>query len=107
MTLNEIFDMTWIPILAFALSFCAGVHMLIIGKRPPYLKNKDDNRPLKNEAMYAKTGGRLLIYFALGAAVMCGLLFFNLWMALAEIVAVFLTFSVRWREMEEKYGPIG
>ncbi len=99
--------MTWIPILAFALSFTSGLHMLIIKKRPPYLKKKDDIRPMRNEEEYAKEGGKLLIFFSLGAVAMCGLLFYNPWMALAEIVVVFLVFSLRWKELEQKYGPIG
>ena len=107
MDLKEILDLTWIPILAFALSFCSGIHMLIIKRRPSYLKKKDDMRPMKDEERYAKEGGRLLIFFALGAAIMCALLFVNQWMALAEIVVFFLVFSVRWRDVEEKYGPIG
>ena len=107
MDINEIIDMTWIPILAFALSFCAGVHMLIIKRRPSYLKKKDDNRPMRDEEKYAKEGGKLLIFFAVGAAGMCGLLFVNMWMALAEIIVVFLVFSVRWRDVEENFGPMG
>ncbi len=106
MTLQEIIDLTWIPILAFALSFCAGVHMLIIKKRPPYLKTKDDHRAMKDEKKYAEVGGRLLLFFAVGAAVMVGLLFISAWAAFTEIVLVFLIFAKRWKEMNDAYGPM-
>ncbi|MBQ7676693.1 MAG: hypothetical protein IJT32_00520 [Lachnospiraceae bacterium] len=107
MSLSEILELTWIPILAFAMSFCAGVHMLIIKKRPPYLKTRGDNRTMRNEKKFAEVGGKLLIFFAMGAAAMLGLLFVNPWAALAEIIVVFLVFSWQWRNMNEKYGPIG
>lgn len=107
MSLTEILELTWIPILAFAMSFCAGVHMMLIKKRPPYLKTRNDNRTMRDERKYAEVGGRLLIFFALGAAAMLGLLFVSPWVALAEIIVVFLVFSWQWRQMSDKYGPIG
>ena len=107
MTLQEIIDLTWIPILAFAMSLCAGIHMLIIKKRPPYLKTKDDHRTMRDEKKYAEVGGRLLLFFALGAAAMVGLLFVSPWAALCEIVIVFLVFAKQWKDMNDKYGPIG
>ena len=105
MDLQTIVEFTWIPLLAFALSFLAGLHMLLIRTRPPYMKNRSDKRPLKNEEMYAVTGGKLLLFFALGAAGMTGLLFLNIYAAFAEIIVVFLVFSVMWRNMSMKYGP--
>ncbi len=107
MDLNEIIELTWIPILAFVMSTAAGIHMLLIKKRPPYLRVKGDNRVMQNEEQYAKTGGILLLLFGLGAAGMVVLLFVNAYAALAEIVVVFLIFSVKWRDMNRKYGPLG
>ncbi len=106
MDLNQIIELTWIPLLAFALSFLAGMHMLLVRARPPYLRVKGDKRPLKNEEQYAVTGGKLLLFFALGAAGMTGLLFINVYAAFAEIIVVFLVFSVLWRNMNAKYGPM-
>ena len=62
---------------------------------------------MQDETRYAKVGGLLLLFLAAGAIGMCVLLFFNVIMAFAEVVVVFVIFAVLWRRMSVKYGPLG
>ena len=105
--IEVILELTWIPLIAFAMSFVAGLHMLLTKRRPMYLKTRGDNRPLQDETRYAKVGGLLLLFLAAGAIGMCVLLFFNVILAFAEVVVVFVIFAILWRRMSVKYGPLG
>ena len=105
--IEVILELTWIPLIGLAMSLLAGLHMLLTKRRPIYLKTKGDNRPLQNETKYAKVGGLLLLFMAAGAGVMCYLLFVSVIGAFVEIVVVFIIFSVFWRRMSVKYGPLG
>ncbi len=106
MDLATIFDLTWIPLLAFALCFLAGSHMFYLGKRPPYLMTKGDYRPLRDEANYAKKGGLLLIFLSMGALLMTVLLFVHIVLAVLVMTAWYLVFSVLWKKMSSRYGAI-
>lgn len=107
MPIEVILELTWIPLIAFAMSFLAGLHMLLTKRRPMYLKVRGDNRPLQNETRYATVGGCLLLFLAAGAIGMCVLLFYNVIMAFVEVVVVFIVFAILWRRMSVKYGPLG
>lgn len=107
MPIEVILELTWIPLIAFAMSFLAGLHMLLTKRRPIYLRVRGDNRPLQDETRYAKVGGCLLLFLAAGAIGMCVLLFYNVIMSVAEVTVVFVIFAVLWRRMSEKYGPLG
>ncbi len=74
MPIEVILELTWIPLIAFAMSFLAGLHMLLTKRRPIYLRVRGDNRPLQDETRYAKVGGSLLLFLAAGAIGMLSLI---------------------------------
>lgn len=105
MTFSEILDLTWIPIISFAICLCYGL-VLVISKNPQSLKPKDKNVVFRDSEMYAKTAGMLLLFLALGSLIMAFLTFVNELAALFEIIVFFTVFIVFWRKITGKYGPL-
>lgn len=63
-----------------------------------------DKPPVKDEVMYAKWAGALILFLAFAALAMAFLLFVNVYAALAEFIAATLLMGILWHRMEEKYG---
>jgi len=105
MTFNEIIDLTWIPLIAFALCLGYGVALLIT-KNPKTLRGKKDKTIYKDSVKFATTSGWLLLLMAAGSMGMCVLIFYNVVLALVEVITVFLVFVVLWRQVNKKYGAV-
>lgn len=95
-------EITGIPLLMFAVLVFYGVKVLI-KKDISALRGKD-RPPVKDEAMYAKKAGTLILFLAFAALVMAFLLFVNVYAALGMFIAATLLMGILWRRMEDKYG---
>ncbi|MCR4739390.1 MAG: hypothetical protein K5886_03910 [Lachnospiraceae bacterium] len=102
---SQILDLTWIPLLAFALCLLYGLK-LIITKDPSPLKGKNDTAVFKDGPMFALRAGQLMLLMAAGALIMCVLVFFSELAALIEVSAVFILFTVLWKKANDKYGKL-
>lgn len=60
--------------------------------------------PVKDEVMYAKWAGGLILFLAFAALGMAFLLFVNVYAALIEFIAAALLMGILWRRMEQRYG---
>lgn len=106
MTIQELLDMTWIPLIAFAICLGYGVALLIT-KNPKTLKGKNDKTVYKDAEQFAIKTAWLLLMLAASALAMCVLIFYNLYAALGEVIVCFLIFTVLWRRVNTKYGQMG
>lgn len=59
---------------------------------------------LKDKEKYIQESGKLIIFMAVGSAVMALVLYFNIYAAIAEIAIWFLVFGILWKRMNDKYG---
>ena len=64
-------------------------------------KNKP---PVKDEENYAKCAGKLMFFFAVATLVMMLLLFWNTYVAVAEIIICTVILGILWHNMNAKYG---
>lgn len=95
-------EIAGIPLLMFAVLAFYGAKVLI-NKDVSAIRSKD-KPPVKDEVMYAKGAGTLILFLAFAALVMALLLFVNVYAALAEFIAATLLMGILWRRMEDKYG---
>lgn len=103
MTLQEILDLTWVPLLVFAICLYYGV-WLIVTKKPDRIVSKKNPKPIFDPQRYAVEAGKLLLGLAVASIINCVLLFFNIYVALAEAVLSFVLFSIAWKKMDKIYG---
>jgi 4-hydroxybenzoate polyprenyltransferase len=68
------------------------------------IRGKDKSRKLKNEEMYAKEAGKLMLFLAVGSLVMAVLLYWNTVAAVVEVLIWIVIFGILWKKMDEKYG---
>lgn len=102
MTAQSFLETAGIPLLLFAVLVYYGVRLLILGDVSAIRgKNKP---PVKDEKMYAKGAGKLILYFAGVTFLMMVLLFWNLYVAVAEIIVGTVILGFLWRRMNQKYG---
>lgn len=105
MDIDSILELAWVPIMAFAMSFLYGIILFSTGN-PQLLVGKKNTRPIKDSTRYAKEGGKLLLFLALGSLIMCFLLFVNVYVAFVEITLWFCVFAVLWKKIHDKFGPL-
>lgn len=105
MSFDAILELTWVPIIGFAMSLMYGVLLLATGN-PQILVGKKNTRPIKDSTKYAKEGGKLLLFLALGSLIMCVLLFVNVTVAFMQIIAWICAFAVMWKKVHNNYGPL-
>lgn len=68
------------------------------------IRGKDNTRKLKNEEMYAKGAGKLMLFLAAASLVMAVILYWSAIAAVVEICVCIVVFGILWKKMEEKYG---
>ncbi len=67
----------------------------VMGKKAADIKDKEN---------YSKEAGKLMIFMGVGSLLMAVLMYFNVYVAVAEIIAWFAVFGVFWKKMNDKYG---
>ncbi len=101
MTLEKFIDIAWLPLLSFCILMYYSIRLLVQGDLSVIKKQKDPS--IKDEKMYAKTAGRLILFLAFAAALMTALLFWNVYVALAEIVIFTAVFAFLWSKMNKRF----
>lgn len=101
--ISRIWEDFGIPILIVGVSMYF-YYRVAIRKEIQMVRGRD-KKPLNPEktAEYASKAGKLLIIFALGAAVMGVLTIFSPTAALLEVVAVTAMEAVLWKKLNERY----
>ncbi len=102
MTLEAFFQEAGIPLFVFVICLYFGLKLLIT-KDETIVRGKD-KPPVKNKTEFAKRGGILILFYGAATLVMLGLLFVNLYAALAQIVVCTLIFVVLWKKLSDTYG---
>ncbi len=105
MNVDQILELTWVPIIVFAMSFGYGL-LLIITKNPKALLSKKAPQTVKNSEKYAVEGGKLLVFLSVGSLINCGLLFVSPLLAVLEAAAWFFIFALLWKKVSDQYGPL-
>lgn len=102
MTPENIINQAGIPLLLAAACIIYGIYLLIV-QDASGISGKYKG-PLKNEKEYARSGGRLILFFGIGTLIMSILLFVNVYAAVGEIIFCTLVLGVLWKKMSDKYG---
>ena len=102
MTLEYIFNQSGIPLLFGLACIFYGIYLLIV-QDASGISGKYKG-PLKNEKEYARSGGRLILFFGIGTLVMAILLLINVYAAVGEIITCTLILGILWKKMSDKYG---
>ncbi len=92
-----------IPLL-LAVVFLYYAFRLLVLRDTDCIRQKKDDKKLKDKDNYTRTAGELLLFLALGSLVMLGVCLFSMVAALALIVAWFVIFGLLWAQMDRKYG---
>ena len=100
--MSEFLDLMGIPLLIFVIEVYYGIRLLVL-KDISAIRGKD-KPPVKNEEMYAKGAGVIILLFAAATLVMIFLLMWNVSVAVAEIVMCILLLCIMWNRMNAKYG---
>lgn len=102
MTVGDILDQAGIPLLLAVGCIFYGIYLLIV-QDASGISGKYKG-PLKNEKEYAKSGGRLILFYGIGTLIMSILLVVNVFAAVGEIILCTLILVVLWKKMSNKYG---
>ena len=86
MTTDQILETAGIPLLLFVI-------LIYYGMRLWFMKDS-----------YAKCAGKLMFFFAVATLVMMLLLFWNTYVAVAEIIICTVILGILWHNMNAKYG---
>lgn len=105
MNVDQILELTWVPIIVFAIALGYGV-LLLITKNPKALLSKKTPQQVKNSEKYAVEGGKLLLFLALGSLINCGLLFVSILASVVEAAGWFIIFAIMWKRVYDQYGPL-
>lgn len=92
-----------IPLLMFVALAYYAVRLLVLHDIDA-IRGKDRTKKLKNEEMYAKEAGKLMLFLAVGSLVMIGVMYFNAIASVAVICVWIVVFGILWKRMDEKYG---
>lgn len=96
-------SMAIIPLLMFVVLMYYALRLLL-KHDTKVIRGNNPFRKLKNEEMYIRTAGQLMIFLAAGSLVMLVILYFNALAAVIVICIWVIVFSVLWRRMDDKYG---
>lgn len=99
---NAIVTEIWIPVIAFVVCLTYAL-ILLITKNPKCIRKKTD-MSIKDETKYAVNSGYLMLFLAIGALIMCFLIFVNNYVATAQIATWFVVYAILWKRNSDKYG---
>lgn len=100
--MKEFMDMAGIPMLISLVCAYYGVRVMIT-KDSSLIRGKNQAKP-KNEEAYCRAAGKLILFFGAATLGMGILIFWNLYVALAEVIICVLILGVLWYKMNNKYG---
>ncbi len=99
---SSFLEIAGIPLLLAAVFAYYGVRVLV--KKDISAIRGKDKPPVKDEVMYTKWAGALILFLAFAALGMAFLLCVNVYVALIEFIAAALLMGILWRRMERRYG---
>ena len=102
MTTDQILETAGIPLLLFVILIYYGMRLWFM-KDISAIRGKN-KPPVKDEENYAKCAGKLMFFFAVATLVMMLLLFWNTYVAVAEIIICTVILGILWHNMNAKYG---
>ncbi len=103
--MDKFLDLAGIPLLLFVILVYYAIRLRITGDST-IIRGKDKG-PLKDEKMYVKQAAGLMLFLAAASLLMMVLLFWNVRVAIAEIVVCILALGFMWKRMNDKYGEQG
>lgn len=92
-----------IPIMMAAVLIYYAVRLLVLHDVDS-IRGKNTGKKLKNEEMYAKEAGKLMLFLAVGSLAMAGIMYWNTIAAFVVIFIWVIIFAILWKKMDEKYG---
>ena len=102
MTFSAVMEQAGIPLIVFAVCIYFGIRLMVF-KDINSIRSKN-KPPVKDEEMYIKWGGILILLFGVGALGMALLLLVNITAAVIEIIAVTTAFGIAWKTLCDKCG---
>ena len=103
MTTDQILETAGIPLLLFVILILLWNAVMVYEKISPPSEERI-KPPVKDEENYAKCAGKLMFFFAVATLVMMLLLFWNTYVAVAEIIICTVILGILWHNMNAKYG---
>ena len=97
MTTDQILETAGIPLLLFVILIYYGMRLWFM-KDISAIRGKN-KPPVKDEENYAKCAGKLMFFFAVATLVMMLLLFWNTYVAVAEIIICTVILGILWHNM--------
>lgn len=102
MSMELIFEQAGLPLLVFVVCVYYGMRLIIL-QDVSVIRGKD-KPPVRDTEKYAKEAGKLILFLGAAALGMAILIFFNVYVALAEFLVCLLIMGFLWKSVEEKYG---
>ncbi len=102
MSIEEIFRLAGIPLLVFVVCVYYGVRLFIFRDISVVLSKTGP--AVKDEKIYVKEAGKLLVLFSGATLLMTVLLFYSIYIAFAEICISIVIVGVLWKRLNDKYG---
>ena len=96
-------SMAMIPILMLAVLAYYGVRLLVLHDISA-IRGRDQHGKVKDEKHYAAEAGKLMLFLAAGSLIMAVLLYFQVIVAVVQIVVWVIVFGILWKKMDERYG---
>ncbi len=101
MIYGKFMDIAALPLITIVILLYYSIRLLVEGNIS--IIRRKGEPPVKDEKMYAKTAGKLILFFAFAVALMTALLFWNAYIAVAEIIILTAVFVMLWSKMNKKY----
>lgn len=92
-----------IPILMFVVLGYYAVRLLVLHDIDS-IRGKNSGKKVKDEKMYAKEAGKLILFLAVGSLIMAVIMYWNTVAAFGVIFIWVIIFAILWKKMDEKYG---
>jgi hypothetical protein len=101
-TVENILEWAGIPLLISIVCIYYGIRLLVF-QDICAIRGKD-KEAVKDERMYARKAGCLVLFYGAASFVMAGLLLWNVYVAVVEISICTILLGVLWRRMSKLYG---
>lgn len=96
-------SMALIPLLLTVVLMFYGIRLLVMGDVES-IRGKKNKKKLRNEKMYAREGGKLLLFLAVSSLAMAIILYWDVTIAVVQLCVCMVIFGILWKMMDKKYG---
>ncbi len=102
MTFEQFVEIAALPMMGVCILLYYGIRLLV--EKNISIINKNSSSLVKDEKVYAKKAGELILFLAFSMVLMTALLFWSVYAAILIIVILVIIFAVLWSRMNRKYG---